>query len=274
MTEIKVISKPLEAIKAKTSGLARVKHKLLVLSGKGGVGKSTVAVNLAMALVQRGRRVGVLDADLHGPSVPKLLGASEAALEIADGHMHPIKVAPGLMVVSIAYLVPEPDAPVVWRGPIKMGAIKQFVEDVEWGELDYLIVDLPPGTGDEPLSVAQTIPEADGVVVVTTPQDVALISVRRSIRFTRMLGLEVIGLVDNMNGFICPHCGQASQIFGSDLAESAAKEYDVPYLGKIPLLGSVALSGEKGRPFVLGEGPDAQAFQGIVDQIVKSVEKE
>jgi ATP-binding protein involved in chromosome partitioning len=274
MTDINVMNKTPKAREASSGHLADVKHKILILSGKGGVGKSTVAVNLAVSLLQRGLKVGLLDADLHGPSVPKLLGAADAQLQVADGRLIPAEVTPGLRVVSIAYLLPERDAPVVWRGPVKMGAIKQFVEDTEWGELDYLIVDLPPGTGDEPLSVAQTIPSADGAVVVTTPQDVSLISVRKSIRFARMLGLEVIGLVDNMNGFVCPHCGQQSAIFGGDLAEKAAREYDVPYLGKIPLQAAVARSGEEGRPFVLGDGAVAQAFEDIVEFIVKSVEEE
>ncbi len=249
-----------------------VKHKILILSGKGGVGKSTVAVNLAVSLATRGKRVGLLDADLHGPSVPRLLGTPDMPLEVIDERIIPALIGPNIKVVSVAYLLQEEDAPVVWRGPMKMGAIKQFVEDVEWGDLDYLIVDLPPGTGDEPLSAAQTVPSPNGVIVVTTPQDVALTSVRRSIRFARMLGLEVIGLVDNMNGYVCPHCGQNSAVFGSDLALEAAKEYEIRYLGRIPLMASVARSGEEGRPFVLGEGSDAEAFDRIVEGVLSAVE--
>lgn len=271
MTDINVMNK-CEAEKAiKASRLPGVKHKIVVMSGKGGVGKSTVAVNLAMGLVKRGLSVGILDADIHGPSVPKLLGQPDLQLEVLDGRILPAQAEPRLKVVSIAYLVPERDAPVVWRGPVKMGAIRQFVEDVDWGELDYLIIDLPPGTGDEPLSVAQIIPSPDGAVIVTTPQDVALISVKKSIRFARMLELPIIGLVDNMNGFVCPHCGEAAEVFGGDLAAQAAREYGIPYLGKVPLHPRVARSGEEGIPFVLEKGPETEAFEAILDKVVASV---
>jgi len=272
MSDINVMSK-CDAEKAmKATRLPGVKHKLVVMSGKGGVGKSTVAVNLAMALVKQGKTVGVLDADLHGPSVPKMLGCPDAQLSVVGQRILPAEPAPRLRVVSVAYLASERDAPVVWRGPVKMGAIRQFIEDVEWGELDYLIVDLPPGTGDEPLSVAQLVPSPDGAIIVTTPQDVALISVRKSIRFARMLDLKVIGLVDNMNGYVCPKCGEPADIFGGDLALKAAEEYDVPYLGKVPLHPAVAHSGEDGVPFVMSGGPAAEAFEAIVSKIVAAVE--
>jgi Mrp family chromosome partitioning ATPase len=270
--DINVISK-CEAEKAiKAARLPGVKHKIVIMSGKGGVGKSTVAVNLAMALVKSGLSVGVLDADLHGPSVPKLLGCSDAQLRVVGQRIMPAEPVPGLKIVSVAYLSPERDAPVVWRGPVKNGAIKQFIEDVEWGDLDYLIVDLPPGTGDEPLSVAQLVPSPDGAVIVTTPQDVALISVKKSIRFAQMLNLPIIGLVDNMNGYVCPKCGAEADLFGGDLAVKAAEQYEIPYLGKVPLHAAVAHSGEDGVPFVLMSGPATEAFDGIVDKIVRSVE--
>jgi Mrp family chromosome partitioning ATPase len=184
----------------------------------------------------------------------------------------PAEPVPRLKVVSVAYLSQERDAPVVWRGPVKNGAIKQFIEEVEWGELDYLIVDLPPGTGDEPLSVAQLIPSPDGAVIVTTPQDVALISVKKSIRFAQMLNLPIIGLVDNMNGYVCPKCGEEADLFGGDLAVKVAEEYGIAYLGKVPLHAAVAHSGEDGVPFVLTSGPATEAFDHIVDNIVRSVE--
>jgi len=273
MSEINVVndrSAPIPNPKA----LLGVRHKIVVMSGKGGVGKSTVAVNLAAGLVKRGFSVGLLDADIHGPSVPKLLGRPDEQLVVVNGRILPASVLPRLKVISIAYIVEERDAPVIWRGPVKMGALRQFIEDVEWGELDFLIVDLPPGTGDEPLSVAQLIPGADGAVVVTTPQEVALISVRKSIRFAQLLGLKVLGLVDNMNGFVCPHCGEAADGLGSSLAFQAAMDYQVPYLGKIPLDPQVAQSGEAGRPFALGDGPQAKAFEPIVDKIVDAVRGE
>ena len=268
MDEIKVMSGPAEHCKKKDM-IPGVKHKIMVMSGKGGVGKSTVAVNIAAGLVQRGYKVGILDADIHGPSVPRLLGATDEELEMVNGRILPAEVLPRLKVISIAYFLEERDAPVVWRGPVKMGALKQFIEDVEWGDLDYLIVDLPPGTGDEPLTIAQLIPQADGAVIVTTPQDIALTSVRRSIRFAGLVGLKVLGLVDNMNGFVCPHCGQEAEGLGGSLAFQAAMEYGVPYLGKVPLDPRVAKSAEAGRPFILDGKP--KAFEPILDGILERV---
>jgi ATP-binding protein involved in chromosome partitioning len=273
LSDIKVMTKREAESAIKEARLPGVKHKIVVMSGKGGVGKSTVAVNLAMALVKKGLSVGVLDADLHGPSVPKMLGCSEAQLRVVGHRIIPAEPAPRLKVVSVAYLATEKDAPVVWRGPVKMGALRQFIEEVEWGELDYLIIDLPHGTGDEPLSIAQLIPSPDGAVIVTTPQDVALISVKKSIRFARMLNLKVIGLVDNMNGYVCPKCGEPADLFGGDLALEMAKEYDIPYLGKVPLHPAVAHGGEDGVPFVLSSGPATEAFEGIVANIIEIVEK-
>ncbi len=273
MSDINVINGCM-AQEDRAKALSGVKHKIVVMSGKGGVGKSTVAVNLAAGLVKRGYSVGLLDADIHGPSVPKLLGSPDEQLTVMDGHIRPAQILPQLRVISIAYIVEEKDAPVIWRGPVKMGAIRQFIEDVEWGELDYLIVDLPPGTGDEPLSVAQLIPNVDGAVIVTTPQEVALISVRKSIRFAHLVGLKVLGLVDNMNGFVCPHCGEAAKGLESSLAIQAAMEYGIPYLGKIPLDPQVAQSGEKGEPFVLSGDSRAEAFDSIIDKIVSTVNGE
>ncbi len=270
MDEIKVMNGPAKQ-HGKKEVLPGVKHKIVVMSGKGGVGKSTVAVNIAAGLVRRGFSVGLLDADIHGPSVPRLLGATEERLMMENGRVLPAEVLPGLRVISIAYFVEEKDAPVVWRGPVKMGALKQFIEDVEWGEIDYLVIDLPPGTGDEPLSIAQLIPDADGAVVVTTPQDIALTSVRKSIRFATLVGLKVLGLVDNMNGFVCPHCGEAAEGLGGSLAFQAAMEYNIPYLGKMPLDPRVAKSAEDGRPFILDDGASAEAFGPILDSILEKV---
>lgn len=255
--------------------LASVRHKLVVMSGKGGVGKSTVAVNLAIALARKGAKVGLLDSDIHGPSVPKLLGVPNLPLSVNEkGHIIPMNVPPGLKVMSIAFLVGDRDAPVIWRGPVKMGAIKQFLEEVEWGRLDYLIVDLPPGTGDEPLSIAQLIPSPDGVIIVTTPQDVALLSVRKSINFAKAVKLPVIGIVENMAGLTCPHCGKGIDVFGDGGPEKAAKDMNVPYLGRLPLSPSIAKSGDDGRPFMSSSGDGiSSAFEEITDKIVSSVKE-
>jgi ATP-binding protein involved in chromosome partitioning len=255
--------------------LASVKHKIVVMSGKGGVGKSTIAVNLAVALARKGRKVGLLDADIHGPSVPKLLGVPNLPLSVNEvGHIVPMNVPPGLKVISIAFLVGDRDAPVIWRGPVKMGAIRQFLEEVEWGRLDYLIVDLPPGTGDEPLSIAQLIPSPDGAVIVTTPQDVALLSVRKSINFAKAVKLHVIGIVENMAGLVCPHCGKEIEVFGNGGPEKAAKDMAVPLLGSLPLSPEIARSGDDGKPFVASTNNSvARTFEEIADRIMNSIEK-
>lgn len=254
--------------------LKNVKHKLIVMSGKGGVGKSTVAVNLAVSLAKKGKAVGILDADMHGPSVPKLLGMSNLPLTVNDKErIEPFMVAPSLKVISIAFLLRDPDSPVIWRGPIKMGAIKQFLEEVEWGALDYLIIDLPPGTGDEPLSVAQLVPDPDGALIVTTPQEVALISVRKSINFAKAVGLRAIGLIENMSGMKCPHCGKGIKLFNDGGAETAAKEHGIPLLGRLPLSVSIASSGDSGSPFVSVDGDDATAFDTITERIVAVIEQ-
>lgn len=265
-------TKPPSVVK---ENLAHVKHKLIVMSGKGGVGKSTVAVNLAFDLARRGLKVGLLDADMHGPSVPKMLGVPNLPLSVGEsGKIMPMLVPPGIKVISIAFLLANRDAPVIWRGPVKMGAIKQFLEEVEWGELDYLVIDLPPGTGDEPLSIAQLLPKPDGAIIVTTPQDVALLSVRKSINFAKAVGLNVIGLVENMSGLDCPHCGKRIEVFGDGIAEKAARELSVPYLGRLPLSLDISRSGDDGRPFVLSsENGVSKLFEGIADKVLGTVEK-
>jgi ATP-binding protein involved in chromosome partitioning len=255
--------------------LKRVRHKIIVMSGKGGVGKSTVAVNLASDLATRGFKVGILDADMHGPTVPRLLGMKDPMLNVNDaGRIMPAKGPKNISVISIAFLLREADAPVIWRGPVKMGAIKQFLEEVEWGELDYLIVDLPPGTGDEPLSVAQLVPEPDGALIVTTPQDVALISVRKSINFAKATGLKVIGMIENMAGFSCPHCGKDVDLFGRGKVEATAKDFSVPYLGRLPMSPIIATSGEDGIPFVISsEDGAAKSFREVTDGMMAILEK-
>lgn len=225
--------------------LAHIRHKVLVLSGKGGVGKSTVAVGLAMSLARSGKRVGLLDVDLHGPSVPKLLGVEGTPVEGRGDALLPVTTA-GVKVMSIGLLLSNPEGPVIWRGPMKMHVIERLLRDVEWGDLDVLVIDLPPGTGDEPLSICQLIPGADGAIVVTTPQDVATANVRRSVRFCRELKLPVLGVIENMSGFVCPSCGTTTFVFGSGGGERMAVEMGVRFLGRVPLDAQLAQAGDRG----------------------------
>jgi Mrp family chromosome partitioning ATPase len=233
------------------------------------VGKSTVAVNLAVLLQRAGRRVGLLDVDVHGPSVPTMLGLEGEKIFSEENRFWPVEHA-GLKVMSVGFLLERREDPVIWRGPLKMGVIRQFLQEVEWGDLDFLVVDSPPGTGDEPLSVCQLIGEADGAVIVTTPQEVALGAVRKCISFCRKLELRVLGVVENMSGFLCPHCGRRTDIFLADGGRRMAEEMGAPFLGRIPLEPAVALSGDGGQP--LGEaavGPEtARAFAAIADRIL------
>ncbi len=266
-------SKKEEEKPSAAENLKDVKHKIIVMSGKGGVGKSTVAVNLATALTMSGKKVGLLDADMHGPSVPMMFGIQDSQMIVNDkGKIQPIQTASDVKIISIALLLENSDSPVIWRGPVKMGAIKQFLEEVEWGALDYLIVDLPPGTGDEPLSVAQLVPSPDGVVIVTTPQDVALLSVRKSINFVKAVGLKTIGLVENMDGLVCPHCKKRIEVFGKGGAEKAAKDFGIPLLGSIPLTPSIADSGDDGVPFAGLDNDVATRFREMADKIVELTE--
>jgi Mrp family chromosome partitioning ATPase len=250
--------------------MCAVRHKLLVLSGKGGVGKSTVAVNIACALQLAGKRVGLLDADMHGPSIPRLLGLEGREAQVLDGAVIPIE-AGGLKVMSIGFLLGrEPDTAVIWRGPVKIGIIRQFLADVAWGELDYLIIDCPPGTGDEPITLVQLLEDAAGVVV-TTPQELAVSDVRRSVRFCRKVGLSVLGVVENMSGFVCPGCGMSVDIFRSGGGRRLAEQTGVPFLGAIPVEPELALASDIGRPYVsLGkDSPTARAFEEIIRPILK-----
>jgi Mrp family chromosome partitioning ATPase/predicted Fe-Mo cluster-binding NifX family protein len=255
------------------SRMCRIQHKILILSGKGGVGKSTVAVNLATSLALAGKRVGLLDVDIHGPSVPKLLNLESATVTSSEGSLSPVTVSFGegsLNVMSIGFLLRDKDDAIIWRGPRKFGAIKQFLKDVEWGELDYLVIDSPPGTGDEPLAVAQLIENADGAIVVTTPQQVAVQDVRRCIVFCRQLKLPVIGVVENMSGFVCPKCNELYPIFGADGGLKMAEEMGVPYLGPIPIEPDVVTSGDNGQPMVQSKphSETAKAFGRMVRSLL------
>jgi Mrp family chromosome partitioning ATPase len=253
--------------------LNAISNKIMVMSGKGGVGKSTVAANLAVALARRGYKTGLLDADIHGPNIPKLLGLEDGRLLGSPEGIMPIESTAGLKVVSVAYVLDTPDTPVIWRGAMKHGVIRQFLGEVAWGELDILIVDLPPGTGDEPLSVAQSIESADGSIIVTTPQDVALLDSRKSIAFSKKIGVPVLGVVENMSGLICPHCNKPIDMFIPGGGEAAAHEMGVAFLGRIPADPAVMQGGDAGVPFA-GEEPQggaASAFEEIVDRIEKNL---
>jgi len=257
--------------KAIARRMDKIGHKLLVLSGKGGVGKSTVAVNIAAALVLEGKKVGVMDIDIHGPSITKLIKVKEAPREGAEGSIRPAIASDALKVMSIGYFLTSKDEAVIWRGPRKHGMIRQFLTDVEWGELDYLIVDSPPGTGDEPLSIVQSLQDADGAVIVTTPQDVAVDDVRRSISFCNTLNLPVIGVVENMCGFVCPHCGKSSDIFKRGGGAVMADQMKVRYLGDVPIDPDVVRACDEGEPFVQKnpESHTARAFINIIKPILK-----
>ena len=251
------------------SRLCRIRHKVVVLSGKGGVGKSTVAVNLAVALMLEGKNVGLLDVDIHGPSVPTMLGLEHEQLQGGPDGLVPVDVA-GLKVMSIGFFLHSPDDAVIWRGPLKMGVIKQFLKDVEWGDLDYLIIDSPPGTGDEPLSVCQLIGTLDGAVIVTTPQKVAAVDVRKSITFCRRLQVPVLGVVENMGGFVCPKCGEVTQILPPGGGKRIAEDMNVPFLGSIPMDPRIAEAGDGGRTLIDLDhtSPMARAMDEIIKRIV------
>ncbi len=230
--------------------LSLIKKKFVILSGKGGVGKSTVAVNLATSLARAGKKVGLLDVDIHGPSVPLLAGVENEGLHMIGDTILPVYGGPNLSVMSIGFLMTKKDDAVIWRGPMKMGAIRQFIEEVEWGELDYLIVDCPPGTGDEPLSVVQLLGDPDGAIIVTTPQEVAINDVRKSVSFCRHLRIPILGIVENMSGFTCPDCGTVTDIFSEGGGEKMAASLNLPLLGKLPLDPAVRIKADVGETFV------------------------
>jgi ATP-binding protein involved in chromosome partitioning len=242
--------------------MAHVGHKIIVLSGKGGVGKSTVAVNLATSLALEGKRVGLLDVDLHGPTVPQLLGLVGMPVETSGEVIFPIEVGDNLKVMSIGFLLGEDDGAVVWRGPMKAVAIEQFLGEVEWGELDYLIIDSPPGTGDEPLAVCQAIGKMDGAIIVTTPQETALVNVRRSVKFCSLLDLKVLGVIENMAGFVCPDCGKVTHVFSQGGGAAMAAKAGVPFLASVPLDPMIVAAGDAGRPYIYhySKSPAAQEF--------------
>jgi Mrp family chromosome partitioning ATPase len=250
-----------------------VKHKIVVMSGKGGVGKSTIAVNIARGIAAKGYKVGIMDTDIHGPNVAKMLGMDDEMLYQNDDGIEPPVSADNLKVVSLAMTGSGADTPIVWRGPLKMGFIKQLLADVNWGELDCLVVDSPPGTGDEPLSVCQLIPEIDGSVIVTTPQEVAILDSRKSVNFSKQLNVPVLGVIENMSGFVCPDCGSTHNLFGNGGGETAAGEMEVPFLGRVPIDQKLMEAQDKGKNAFL-TAPESEAVKvlsGIVDSLVEKV---
>ena len=250
------------------SRLCRIRRKVIVLSGKGGVGKSMVAVNLAVALMMSGKRVGLLDVDIHGPSIPTMLGLERETIQGCEEGLLPIELGE-MKVMSLGFLLQNPDDAVIWRGPMKMGVIKRFLTDVAWGDLDYLIIDSPPGTGDEPLSVCQLIGRLDGAVIVTTPQKVAAVDVRKSITFCRQLHVPVLGVIENMSGFACPKCGEVTQILPSGGGRNIAQSMNVPFLGSIPMDPSIAEACDRGLAFVhhYATSPTAAIMRDIIQPI-------
>lgn len=253
--------------------LAKIKHKILVMSGKGGVGKSTVSTNLALGLANRGFKVGLMDVDLHGPDICRMLNL-EHKLQDANpnregGLLPPIQARENLKVTSLEYMMEDRDDPIIWRGPLKIQAIRQFIADMDWGELDYLVIDAPPGTGDEPLTISTTIPDAQALVV-TTPQEIALADVRKSINFCHHVKMRIVGLVENMSGLICPHCNKVVDVFKSGGGERTANEFKINFLGRVPMDPRVVLGGDAGSPYLSSDSDSlaVKAFNAVIDNVV------
>lgn len=264
---------PIVSPPGKSEKYKGVKHTILVMSGKGGVGKSTFAVNLAVSLAQQGKSVGLIDADINGPDDPKMLGLSKTEVFADEKGIIPVQSKYGVKVISMAFLLPAEDTPVIWRGALRHKAIQQFLEDVVWEGTEYVIMDFPPGTGDEALTVGQLLPDADGVVIVITPQEVAILDAVKAINFAKQLKIPILGVVENMSGFICPHCGEAIDIFGKGGGEAAAKKYNVPFLGRIPIYADVVEKSDSGIPVVSDNETLKDIFSSIVEKITSQVEK-
>ena len=262
-----------EISKSVKTKMRKIRHKIAVISGKGGVGKSTVTVNLAIAFATHGyvNSVGILDADITGPCIPKILGIKGQKLQAGPPGIFPAIGPLGIKVVSMDFLLPKEESAVIWRGPLKMRAIQQFLSDIVWGELDFLFIDLPPGTGDEPLSVMQLLPEMDGVVIVTIPSEVSQMVVKKAVTFARQLNVPIIGILENMSGFVCPKCGEQIDIFSSGGGEKIAEDLAVPYLGTIPIDPEICRDCDRGSPFII-ERPNSVASEAFMD-IVKKVEE-
>ena len=254
------------------SSLDKIKNKLIVMSGKGGVGKTSTSVNLSIALAKKGHNVGIMDVDLHGPDVPRMLGITGMPEVNANRKLRPMSFSDNLKAISIESFTPGRDDAIIWRGPLKFSAIRQFIGDVDWGDLDFLIIDSPPGTGDEPLTVAQTISDAKAVIV-TTPQEVALADVRKSINFCKTVGMEIFGLIENMSGFSCPHCNEMIELFGSGGGERTARDMGIQFLGKIPFDPRVVTCGDSGACYqdVHVDSAVSKAFLSVADKLSQLV---
>ena len=253
--------------------LERIKHKFIIMSGKGGVGKTSVSVNLALALANKGYQVGLMDVDLHGPDIPHMLGLSGMLTADDSKKMVPIPYSDHLKIISMESLMPNRDEAIIWRGPVKHSAIRQFIGDVTWGDLDFLIIDSPPGTGDEPLTVAQIVTGARAIIV-TTPQEVALADVRKSINFCHTVNMEPFGLIENMSGFTCPHCGKEVELFGSGGGQRTAEMMGLNFLGRIPFDVNMVACGDSGSSFAsqYPESPVTAAFGAVAAEMAKLVE--
>lgn len=254
--------------------LKKIKNKFIVMSGKGGVGKTSTSVNLAIALASRGFKVGLMDVDIHGPDIPRMLGLDGMLSINENKKLQPMSFSENLTAVSIESLMSDKDDAVIWRGPMKHNAIQQFINDVDWGNLDYLLIDSPPGTGDEPLTVAQLIKDARSIIV-TTPQEVALADVRKSINFCKTVKMEIFGLIENMSGYICPHCGKAIDIFGTGGGEKTATMTGIDFLGRIPFDPNMVKCGDEGKSFQdkYSESTVSKAFKEIADKISSDKKK-
>lgn len=253
--------------------MKQIKNKIVVLSGKGGVGKSTVSANLAMSLAAKGFSVGLLDADIHGPSVPTLFNMTGQCATMNGETVEPL-TAGGIKLMSAGFMISHPDQAIIVRGPAKNGILQQMLGQVNWGPLDYLIIDCPPGTGDEPLSVCQLINSPDGGVVVTTPQEVAAADVRKSIQFCRKLNLPILGILENMSGYVCPNCGEEIHLFGKDGGRKTAEQFNEAFLGKIPIDPAIGICGDAGKSFLEhhSDSPTAAAFEKAVEQLNMAIE--
>ncbi len=249
--------------------MEKIKHKVAVISGKGGVGKTVVTVNLAAVFAENGWNVGVLDADIHGPCIPRMLGMKGSRLQRGPPGIFPALGPLGMKIVSVDFLLPNPEMPIIWRGPLKMAAIRQFLSEIVWGELDLLLIDLPPGTGDEALSVMQLLPEMDGVIIVTIPSKVSQDVVKKAVIFAKRLNVPVIGIIENMSGFICPRCGAKTEIFRSGGGREISKDLNVPFLGEIPIDPEICGDSDRGVPFIIqhADSPTAKEIKRISEKI-------
>ncbi|AEK19426.1 Mrp/NBP35 family ATP-binding protein [Methanococcus maripaludis] len=254
--------------------MSKIKYKIAVMSGKGGVGKSTVTVNLAATLNMMGYKVGVLDGDIHGPNIPQMLGVDQIQPMADENGIYSVSTPQGIKTMSIGYFLPDKNTPIIWRGPKASGAIRQFLSDVNWGELDFLLIDTPPGSGDIQITTLQAIPDIDGVVIVTTPEEVSVLDARKSVSAANTLEIPIIGIVENMGGFVCPECDKVIDIFGKGGGEKAAKELNVFFLGRIPLDIKARVASDRGVPMVTMDCKASEEFKKVVNTVLERIKKE